>query len=193
MQKHQFSVGLLTELPPHVQQTGEGEGRLLGLNVNKGQAIKLRLRTDAYDGFRLYKDVRRTLCHELTHNVWGDHDDNVRLEFHLAPLERLTLQQFKELNSRLNKEVAEYERSAQEGTHSLTGIIGPVYEPSSELEAEAHVHILGGSAMPRAGEGREERRQRMLDATMGRLRKEEEELESSCGTAGPAAEATRTD
>jgi hypothetical protein len=39
----------------------------------------LRLRTDAYDGFRLYSEVRRVLCHELTHNVWGDHDDNVSM------------------------------------------------------------------------------------------------------------------
>lgn len=72
MQRHKFSVGLLTELAPH-----EHPG-LLGLNENGGQAIKLRLRTDKYDGFRTYKEVRRVLCHELSHNVWADHDDNVR-------------------------------------------------------------------------------------------------------------------
>ena len=71
MRQHRFAVGLLTELAPHEQP------HLLGLNVNAGQAIKLRLRTDRYDGFRLYADVRRVLCHELTHNVWGDHDNNV--------------------------------------------------------------------------------------------------------------------
>ena len=58
-------------MAPHEQP------HLLGLNVNAGQAIKLRLRTDRYDGFRTYKEVRRVLCHELTHNVWGDHDNNV--------------------------------------------------------------------------------------------------------------------
>ena len=72
MNKHEFSVGLLTELAPHE------DPHLLGLNVNAGQAIKLRLRTDAYDGFRPYLEVRRVLCHELTHNKWGDHDNNVR-------------------------------------------------------------------------------------------------------------------
>ena len=72
MQKHQFAVGLLTELAPHEQP------HLLGLNENAGQAIKLRLRTNDYDGFRPYREVRRVLCHELTHNVWGDHDNNVR-------------------------------------------------------------------------------------------------------------------
>lgn len=71
MNSHRFSVGLLTELAPH-----EHPG-LLGLNVNGGQAIKLRIRTDGYDGFRSYKEIRRVLCHELAHNVWGDHDNNV--------------------------------------------------------------------------------------------------------------------
>ena len=70
MQKHKFSVGVLTELAPHEQP------HLLGLNVNAGQSIKLRIRTDAYDGFRPYLEVRRVLCHELAHNVWSDHDNN---------------------------------------------------------------------------------------------------------------------
>ena len=63
---------------------------------------------------------------------------------------------------------------------------GDVYEPSSELEAEAHVHILGGGGMSSLDESREDRRRRVLEATMKRLRKEEEELEQSCGTAGPS-------
>lgn len=36
--------------------------------------IELRLRTDAYDGYRDYKTIRDTLCHELAHCVWGEHD-----------------------------------------------------------------------------------------------------------------------
>ena len=36
--------------------------------------IELRLRTDAYDGYRDYKTIRKTLCHELAHNVFGEHD-----------------------------------------------------------------------------------------------------------------------
>ncbi|KAG6900028.1 hypothetical protein C0993_004085 [Termitomyces sp. T159_Od127] len=162
MQIHKFSVGVLTELAPHEHP------ELLGLNVNAGQAIKLRLRTDRYDGFRLYKEVRRVLCHELTHNVWGDHDNN-----------------FKELNSKLNREVAEFERASVEGTHSLSGN-GDTYQPSSELEAEAQSYILGGmgssSVGPALDESPEERRRRVLEATMARLRKEDEELENSCGT-----------
>ncbi|KAH9930209.1 WLM domain-containing protein [Fomitopsis serialis] len=158
MQRHHLAVDLLTELAPHEQP------HLLGLNVNAGQAIKLRLRTDRYDGFRLYSEVRKVLCHELTHNVWQDHDNN-----------------FKEMNSQLNREVAEFERAATEGTHHLVGS-GDAYQPSSELEAEAQTYILGGTPILPGDESREERRRRLLEATMKRLQKEEEELEERCGT-----------
>ncbi|KAI9711281.1 MAG: hypothetical protein M1820_002268 [Bogoriella megaspora] len=72
MRKHKFSVELLTEMDPAMHTTQES--RTLGLNRNKGEVIELRLRTDAGDGYRDYATIRRTLCHELTHNVWGDHD-----------------------------------------------------------------------------------------------------------------------
>ncbi|KUI73777.1 hypothetical protein VM1G_11933 [Cytospora mali] len=76
MRKHKFSVGLLTEMDPasNTQSSHEGTTRLLGLNRNRGEAIELRLRTDAYDGYRDYKTIRNTLCHELAHNVFGPHD-----------------------------------------------------------------------------------------------------------------------
>ncbi|KAI5123182.1 hypothetical protein M0805_003949 [Coniferiporia weirii] len=168
MQAHRFTVGTLTELAPHEHPN------LLGLNVNRGEAIKLRLRTDAYDGFRLYADVRRVLCHELAHNVWGDHDNN-----------------FKALNSLLNKEVAGFERAQRAGAHTLGGP-GPVYDSSTstsalEIESEAQAYILGGSSAT-LSDTREERRRRALEAAVGRLRREEEELEQSCGTAGPGHE-----
>lgn len=74
MRKHHFSVGLLTEMNPAEHTTHES--RTLGLNRNRGEVIELRLRTDAGDGYRDYRVIRKTLCHELTHNVWGDHDRN---------------------------------------------------------------------------------------------------------------------
>lgn len=72
MRRHRFSVPLLTEMNPAEHTTHES--RTLGLNRNRGEVIELRLRTDAYDGYRDYKTIRRTLCHELAHNVWGEHD-----------------------------------------------------------------------------------------------------------------------
>ncbi|KAI3395791.1 hypothetical protein diail_874 [Diaporthe ilicicola] len=76
MRKHKFTVGLLTEMDPaaNTQSSHEGTTRLLGLNRNRGEVIELRLRTDAYDGYRAYRTIRDTLCHELAHNVHGPHD-----------------------------------------------------------------------------------------------------------------------
>ncbi|KAF2424206.1 WLM-domain-containing protein [Tothia fuscella] len=74
MRHHKFSVGLLTEMNPAEHTTHAS--RTLGLNRNAGEVIELRLRTDAFDGYRDYKTIRKTLCHELAHNVWGDHDRN---------------------------------------------------------------------------------------------------------------------
>lgn len=76
MLKHKWSVPVLTEMNPaeHTTASHEGVGRTLGLNRNAGEVIELRLRTDAYDGYRDYKTIRNTLCHELAHNVHGPHD-----------------------------------------------------------------------------------------------------------------------
>ncbi|PKS06896.1 hypothetical protein jhhlp_005491 [Lomentospora prolificans] len=76
MAKHKFTVGLLTEMEPlsNMQVSHEGTSRLLGLNRNQGEVIELRLRTDAHDGYRDYKTIRKTLCHELAHNVHGPHN-----------------------------------------------------------------------------------------------------------------------
>ena len=78
MRKHQFSVGLLTEMDPleYTASNHEGTTRILGLNRNQGEVIELRLRTDAGDGYRDYGVIRKTLCHELAHNVHGPHDAN---------------------------------------------------------------------------------------------------------------------
>jgi hypothetical protein len=74
MRHHKFSVPTLTEMNPAEHTTHES--KTLGLNRNRGEVIELRLRTDSYDGYRDYKTIRKTLCHELAHNVWGEHDRN---------------------------------------------------------------------------------------------------------------------
>lgn len=71
MAKHRLKVGLLTELDP-ATNTGASERRL-GLNENAGAVIRLRIRTDAYDGFCNYREIMEVLCHELAHNTHGDH------------------------------------------------------------------------------------------------------------------------
>ncbi|KOS13496.1 hypothetical protein Malapachy_0275 [Malassezia pachydermatis] len=101
---HSYQVGLLSELLPHENP------ELLGLNVNKGEKILLRIRTDEEDGFRDYKTTRRVLMHELAHNEISDHPP-----------------EFKILNSQLNREVESFERSRARGTHVLDTT--PMYQP----------------------------------------------------------------
>jgi len=90
------------------------------------------------------------------------------------------------LNSKLNREVAEYERSVALGTHYLDdGQSRDIYQPQPDREAEAQTYILGGGGSSEtnlSAESHEERRRRILEAAMKRLRKEEEEIEQLCGT-----------
>jgi hypothetical protein len=74
MERHGWRVGLLSEMPP-AGKVGISPVCILGVNVNKGQEISLRLRTDDLKGFRQYLRIRETLIHELAHMVHGDHDD----------------------------------------------------------------------------------------------------------------------
>src|ERR1700743_4002636 len=78
----------------------------------------LGLRTDAYDGYRDYKVIRKTLCHELSHNVWGEHDRN-----------------FWNLTNQIEKEV---ERADwKHGGHQLTQ--GEFYNPEDHGEDAANM------------------------------------------------------
>lgn len=51
MTKHRWSVGLLSEMPPE-GKVGVSPVCILGVNINAGQEISLRLRTDDLKGFR---------------------------------------------------------------------------------------------------------------------------------------------
>lgn len=51
MTKHRWSVGLLSEMPPE-GKVGVSPVCILGVNINVGQEISLRLRTDDLQGFR---------------------------------------------------------------------------------------------------------------------------------------------
>ncbi|KAI3406722.2 KRE5 [Candida oxycetoniae] len=75
-----FKVGLLCEMFPK-------SPNLLGLNINKGQKIMLRLRYHHNDkSFLPMCDIIGTLLHELTHNVHGPH--NKLFYDYLAELEK---------------------------------------------------------------------------------------------------------
>ncbi|EGP88250.1 uncharacterized protein MYCGRDRAFT_40912 [Zymoseptoria tritici IPO323] len=70
MQKHHWHVQVLAEFLPKEQS-------LLGLNINKGYKICIRLRYHHNPGLFLpIEEVTDTMLHELSHNVWGPHDSN---------------------------------------------------------------------------------------------------------------------
>ncbi|KAL4873727.1 hypothetical protein BDV12DRAFT_207514 [Aspergillus spectabilis] len=136
MANHQFSVPLLTEMDPAEHTTSES--RTLGLNRNKGEVIELRLRTDSYDGYRDYRTIRKTLCHELAHCVFSEHDRD-----------------FWDLTKKIEREV---ERGDWKSGGRQVGE-GEFYNPGDwEVEAEGgHVHdergwvgssqVLGGGGI----------------------------------------------
>lgn len=144
MRAHKFGVGLLTEMDPlsYTESSHEGTTRILGLNRNRGEVIELRLRTDAYDGYRDYKTIRRTLCHELAHNVHGPHDRD-----------------FWDLCHQIEREVdrGDWKR----GGHAVGGEAAEYYEPVGASEEVAYDHggwtggefVLGGSSGSSSGGG----------------------------------------
>lgn len=68
LQNHKWSVMLVGEFYPRDQ-------RLLGLNVNHGEHIKVRLRRPTNrDQFLPFEEIMCTLLHELVHNTIGPHN-----------------------------------------------------------------------------------------------------------------------
>jgi WLM domain len=156
MRKHKFSVGLLTEMNPAEHTTHES--KTLGLNRNAGEVIELRLRTDRYDGYRDYKVIRKTLCHELSHNVWGEHDSN-----------------FWALTREIEKEVDA--NDWKHGGHKLTN--NEFYDPNDTYDENEHAdhgawtggeYVLGSTSTSE-NEGLS-RREIMARAAQSRLDKE---------------------
>ncbi|CAK1361871.1 Ubiquitin and WLM domain-containing metalloprotease [Cercospora beticola] len=163
MRSHGFSVGLLTEMNPAEHTTHES--RTLGLNRNRGEVIELRLRTDAYDGYRDYKVIRKTLCHELAHNVWGEHD-----------------QRFWKLCREIEAEVEK--NDWRRGGHSVGG--DEFYNPSDEYDEHDHAdeggweggeYVLGGGSSSSSAPGSGEplsRREIIARAAEERMKKQKE-------------------
>ena len=177
MEQHKWGVGELTELTPF-------EKTILGFNRNSGQLISIRLRTDDMSGFRHYDSIRKVLLHELTHNVWSEHDDN-----------------FHALNRQLNKEVVSLDWTAH-GANTLSSG-SSFYQPmddDDEYEDEiTGVTWEGGSYRLGNGTGKKSsknsstsitaigdvtlQRELRAKAAAARLTKHEEhELDEGCGS-----------
>jgi hypothetical protein len=171
MRAHKFSVGLLTEMNPSEHTTQES--RTLGLNRNRGEVIELRLRTDRYDGYRDYKVIRKTLCHELAHNVFGEHD-----------------RKFWDLTGQIEKEV---ERGDwRQGGHKLSE--DEFYNPGEDghVDGEEHFDAGGwtggefvlGSDQGSSGNQGLSRREILARAALGRAEKQKEAQKATAETQG---------
>ena len=130
--KHSFKVGALREMPPE-GLVGVSQVCVLGYNENRGQAIYLRLRTDDWSGFRDYVTVRKTLMHELAHNVYGDHGEG-----------------FKALNSQLNDECEMFDwKRARDSrtTRRAPTAYEPKYDSEPSRGAMAATKASSGSSL----------------------------------------------
>lgn len=124
--QYKWRVGIMTELAPE-GYVGVSPVCLLGFNRNRGAEISLRLRTDDLAGFRKYNSIRKTLLHELTHMVHDDHDE-----------------QFKALNSLLNKQAEELDWTRKRA-HTLGAKVATESdEDESESSDEEVGRVLGG-------------------------------------------------
>ncbi|KAI0843309.1 WLM-domain-containing protein [Hypoxylon sp. FL0890] len=170
MRAHKFSVGLLTEMDPlsYTESDHEGTMRILGLNRNKGEVIELRLRTDAYDGYRDYKTIRKTLCHELTHNVHSEHD-----------------RKFWDLCHQIEREVARADWKS--GGRSVGDAEYYEPEPSEEVAYDhggwtgGEFVLGGGGGAPATGQGALSRREIMAKAAEERVKKQRQAEEEAKG------------
>lgn len=142
MKSRKFKVGILTEMSPveaqeRMSKRGTPDMDLLGYNQNAGEKIVLKLRTDNLKGFRPYHDILNTLIHEMTHNVWGPHD-----------------QKFWKLYGELKAQYMRFHRfwshsgKSAEGASQFQGFAGGDSEEIDEGRASGggFGQILGGAA-----------------------------------------------
>jgi hypothetical protein len=166
MRKYKWTVPVLAEMEP--LGNTDMHSKTLGRNHGGGQLIEIRLRTDAYDGYRDYKTVRKTMAHELAHNVYGDHDRNFwdlcgRLE------KEIEKGDWKSGGRRLTDQVFYEPPERQTADEGAVGWTGGVQKLGGGLGAQK----LGGaaSAAPSAGDAAAARREMMARAAEERAKK----------------------
>mmetsp|Transcript_698 Transcript_698/g.1206 ORF Transcript_698/g.1206 Transcript_698/m.1206 type:complete len:473 (+) Transcript_698:35-1453(+) len=181
MAKHKWSVGALCELYPE-GHVGVSDVCVMGLNENKGQRILLRLRTDDMRGFRKILSIRKVLCHELAHNVHGDHDSNFYV------LMRSIERDVEAMNWQKGRGVALDSSSSSGGRFLASNLTSS--SPQHE-QPQQQVRKLGdGTSNGTAGMSLQQMLPpRVLAGTAAilRLTVEEKEVEDNCGSATPSA------
>jgi hypothetical protein len=135
---HRWRVGLLSEMPP-TGKVGVSPVCVLGVNVNRGSEISLRLRTDDLRGFRRYLSIIETMIHELAHMEISGHGTD-----------------FKELNSALRREAAALDWRRAPGAATPGGAAAAAHAPAAAAAAGVApdgrtLRVAGGWAAPAGG------------------------------------------
>ncbi|CAK0843620.1 unnamed protein product [Prorocentrum cordatum] len=159
MKSRSFKVGVLTEMSPQeaadrMSKRGTPGMDLLGYNMGAGGMIVLKLRTDNTKGFRPYHDLINTLIHELTHNVWGPHDNNFWKLYGELKAQYMRFHRFwshggRAAGSDSNEQFAGFSGDGDEGDASGSSGFGHVLGGG-----EAPAHALGGGLPESAAERR---------------------------------------
>lgn len=77
MDTYDWKIGMVSEMPPD-GLVGISPVCILGVNIDCGREISLRLRTDDLKGFRKFDMIRSTMIHELAHMRYSEHDDDFK-------------------------------------------------------------------------------------------------------------------
>ncbi|CAI5465953.1 unnamed protein product [Closterium sp. Yama58-4] len=161
MARRKWKVPLLSEFSP-------SNARLLGLNINRGREIRIRLRPAGKpDSFFPYEHVLGTMLHELTHIERGPHDAK-----------------FYKLLDELNEECDDLIARGITGTpfvgsgHRLGSSAYPSIRPAAAMAAERRMRDdvwCGGGCESKGGKGEDGGNR----GQGGAREKEEEEWESA--------------
>ncbi|CAK7568727.1 MAG: hypothetical protein SEPTF4163_006728 [Sporothrix epigloea] len=198
----QWKVRELAEFYPE-------QANLLGLNINRGQKILLRLRYPGSDSslFLPLDQIADTLLHELAHIVHGPHDavfqalwDQLRDEHMALALKGFTGEAFLSEGRRLgggagskngyiasnsSDETRRLARAAAERRHNEATVAEAVERQRKHSQRKGAGHILGGeSSSRRPSDTQRDIRQVVADAVARRNQHTPETLRG-CATDGP--------
>ncbi|KAF5392428.1 hypothetical protein D9757_002297 [Collybiopsis confluens] len=127
MRKRRWLLPTLAEFFPD-------DPNLLGLNVNRGQKILVRLRPDhSPDSFMPEEDVVQTMLHELTHNIHGPHDEK-----------------FYKFLSGLQEEYSALQRSGYSGEVSIRGFFSNGHRLGTNISHNLPPHQARAQAIAAA-------------------------------------------
>lgn len=128
MDLYDWNIGTVSEMPPD-GFVGVSPVCILGVNIDCGREIRLRLRTDDLQGFRKFDMILSTMIHELAHMKYPDHDDDFKR------FNRQLSMEARRMTSSYAQQVTQQSVKSYEGT-SGAGTRSPQNRPHRFKETE---------------------------------------------------------